>query len=426
MTELLTLEEITTAGLCIGCGLCSGLLGRDRIKLVMTPEGRERPVATGPISKDELRLVNAICPGRVVRGADGVDLEPDCDVDLIWGPATDIVVAYAGDPAVRHQASSGGILTALGQFLVDSGEVQFVVHVHASETHPMRTERKLSFSRSEVLDGAGSRYGPAAVLSEFETVLARGEDFALIAKPCDISAVRNLVRIDPRVDRHMKYALSLVCGGASDLTKSEAILEQFGLREEELQLFRYRGFGNPGLTRIEASGGRIHEIGYQEMWEDEGKWMIQPRCRICPDAIGEAADIVVSDLWPGGGPTGEDEGFSGVLVRTRRGARLFDVATAAGAVIIERRLDFRDMDAFQPHHVGRKRAVWSRLAGMAAAGAPTLRAENLRIDACARLNTAGENLAEAKGARMRVRSGRLGEPSPRPRGSDAFDDTTLA
>lgn len=55
MTELLTLEEITTAGLCIGCGLCSGLLGRDRIKLVMTPEGvsgQWQPVRYQKMSSD--------------------------------------------------------------------------------------------------------------------------------------------------------------------------------------------------------------------------------------------------------------------------------------------------------------------------------------------------------------------------------------
>ena len=107
----------------------------------------------------------------------------------------------------------------------------------------------------------------------------------------------------------LRYRLALVCGGASDLTESEELLAQFGVTEDQLRLVRYRGYGNPGPTRIETEDGRAYEVSYQQMWEDELKWMIQPRCKICPDAIGEAADIVASDMWPGGGPTGEDEGF---------------------------------------------------------------------------------------------------------------------
>ena len=53
-----------------------------------------------------------------------------------------------------------------------------------------------------MLEGAGSRYGPAATLVDFGDILDRGEPFALNAKPCDITAVRNLARLDPRVDEY--------------------------------------------------------------------------------------------------------------------------------------------------------------------------------------------------------------------------------
>jgi coenzyme F420 hydrogenase subunit beta len=143
--------------------------------------------------------------------------------------------------------------------------------------------------------------------------------------------------------------------------------------------------------------------------------MIQPRCKICPDAIGEAADIVASDTWPGGGPTGEDEGFNGIVVRTKSGHELFEAALAAGVVIVERKIDFRDLDIVQPHQVRKKRAIWARLAGMRAAGLPVPQTNGLRIASCARLNSLTENLSEARGARARASQGRLGEPKPRPR-----------
>jgi coenzyme F420 hydrogenase subunit beta len=276
----------------------------------------------------------------------------------------------------------------------------------------MRTDSKLSFDSVSVLEGAGSRYGPGAPLVDFCEVLDRREPFALIAKPCDITAVRNLAEIDPRVDEYMRYALTFLCGGASDLTKSEEVLADFGLREEELRLFRYRGYGNPGLTQVETQDGRSFALTYQQLWEDEAKWMIQPRCKLCADAIGLAADLVASDVWEGGGPTGEDDGYNGILVRTARGLELYEAAVEAGKLTITSPATFRDFDLFQPHQVRKRRAVWARFRGMQSAGKPVPATINLGIEDCARQNALAENLREARGARERSRNGRLGEPKP--------------
>jgi coenzyme F420 hydrogenase subunit beta len=418
----LSLEQIVEGGLCIGCGLCQAVAGADRIRIVLTPEGRERPVAHGPLDAATLKRINAICPGTRVEGArpedESTPVTPapamqatQAAHDVVWGRAKHLAIGYAGDPEVRFRGSTGGVLTALGRFLLTSGRVKFILHVAASGRDPLRTERRLSFDAAAVLDAAGSRYGPAAPLVDFTELLDRAEPFALIAKPCDIGAVRNLARIDSRVDRYLRYALTFVCGGASDLTKSEEVVGELGLRPEELSLFRYRGYGCPGPTRLEAQDGRSFELTYRDMWEDEATWRIQPRCKICPDAIGESADLAASDVWPGGGPDGEDEGFNGIIVRTQRGLELYRAALEAGAIAVESRLvDFRDFDVFQPHQVRKKRAVWARLAGMKAAGQAVPQTDNLRLEECARLNTVAENLAEARGARRRSRQGRLGEP----------------
>jgi coenzyme F420 hydrogenase subunit beta len=406
----LTLEQIVENGLCIGCGLCRSIAGPENVEWAMTPEGRERPAPRQALSEETLKRINAVCPGTRIGGADPKGQSDTALRDTVWGSAERLSIGYAGDADVRFRASTGGVLTALGQFLLGSGRAKFILHVGASRSAPMRSERRLSFDAASVLEGAGSRYGPAAPLVDFSEILDRGEPFALIAKPCDITAVRNLARIDPRVDRYMRYALTLVCGGASDLSKSVEVLARFHLREDELALFRYRGNGNPGPTRLETRDGRAFELSYQQLWEDEGKWMIQPRCKICPDAIGQGADIAASDAWPGGGPVGEDDGFNGIIVRTRRGLELYEAAVAAGALTIERELGFADFDVFQPHQVNKRRAVWARLKGMEIAGKPVPRVTDLDLEACARQNSLGKNLSEGRGALDRAKRGRLGEP----------------
>jgi coenzyme F420 hydrogenase subunit beta len=407
----LALEAIVEGGLCIGCGLCRSVAGADRIQIVLTPEGRERPVARAALDMQTLELINAVCPGTRVEGAAAGAAASRVPADVVWGSAQELAIGYAGDPAVRHRGSTGGVLTALGQFLLESGRAKFILHVAASAAEPMRTERRLSFDSASVLEGAGSRYGPAAALVDFTALLDRGEPFAMIAKPCDVAAVRNLARVDPRVDRYLRYALTFVCGGASDLTKSEEVASGLGIPPEQLSLFRYRGNGCPGPARLETKDGRAFELTYQQMWEDEATWRIQPRCKICPDAIGQSADLAASDVWPGGGPTGNDAGFNGIIVRSARGLELYRAAVAAGAIVVEPRdVSFRDFDDFQPHQVAKRRAVWARFAGMKAAGCAVPETVNLGLSDCARLNTVRQNLDEARGARRRAREGRLSEP----------------
>jgi coenzyme F420 hydrogenase subunit beta len=153
----LTLEQIVENGLCIGCGLCRSIAGPERVDLVMTPEGRERPVARQALSASTLARINAICPGTRIGGADPAACTDTAVHDTIWGSAERLSIGYATDPVVRYRGSTGGVLTALGQFLLASGRVRFILHVGASRSAPMRSERRLSFDAGSVLEEAGSR-----------------------------------------------------------------------------------------------------------------------------------------------------------------------------------------------------------------------------------------------------------------------------
>ncbi len=408
----ITINQIVTNGLCIGCGLCESVAGASQIQMVMTPEGRERPITSIPLDMVLNDRIQAVCPGTQIHGLPDHMVDSEAEHDEVWGTTLKIARGYAAEPDVRFRGSTGGVLTALAIYLLESKRVDFVAHVAADENRPMRTEPHLSYTRADVLRAAGSRYGPAAPLKNFMALLDRGRPFAFIGKPCDISAIRNLAKLDPRVDELCKYLLTLVCGGASELTKSWEVLDDFGLTEDELTLFRYRGFGNPGLTRIETEDGRAFELTYNDLWKDESKWRIQSRCKICADAIGDSADIAASDVWPGGGPSGEDAGFNGILARTRRGLDLVQAAVADGALIIDQELTPRHMDHVQPHQVRKKEAVWARLEGLRQAGNLVPQVSGLRIETLKDRLSTEEQQAQMDGIQQRVREGKFGEPTP--------------
>jgi coenzyme F420 hydrogenase subunit beta len=405
----LSLEEIVEAGLCIGCGLCRSI-APESIRIEMSPQGAEIPVVERPLTDRELGLINRVCPGVRVEGRRPESEHPAARWDAIWGPALVMAKGYAADPEIRFRCSAGGGASALGIHLLESGEVDFILHVRASRSRPMRSEAQVSFTRAAVLEGAGSRYGPAAPLVDLLQLLDRGRPFAVIGKPCDISAIQNLSRADPRVDALIRYRLAIVCGGASAFGLSLDLIERFGLRESEVSLLRYRGYGNPGRTRVETRDGRTYEVTYNDLWADEDKWRILSRCKVCGDALGESADIAISDVWPGGGPSGEDAGFNGFIARTQRGADLLRRAVDAGALTLVGDMDFPDFDRVQPHQLRKKQAVTSRLAALRDAGFPVTEYRDLRLDKAASTATPEYRRDNYEGTRRRLAVRRPTEP----------------
>src|SRR5205807_2105977 len=131
-TDPLPLSEIVENGLCIGCGLCRSIADAGEVDMVMTPEGRERPVARRPLDRPTLTRINAVCPGTRIAGPPSAQLDEAALADTVWGPVERLVLGRAADPTVRFVGSGGGTLTALGQFLLSSGRVKFMLHVAAS------------------------------------------------------------------------------------------------------------------------------------------------------------------------------------------------------------------------------------------------------------------------------------------------------
>ncbi|MGI9605623.1 MAG: Coenzyme F420 hydrogenase/dehydrogenase, beta subunit C-terminal domain [Acidimicrobiales bacterium] len=401
MTRAASVAEVVANGLCVGCGLCEAVTAH-RVTMRMNERGTLRPHQVDTFTSEEERVILGACPGTIAQsrlGSEGID-------DEIWGRYSRMAYAWAGDPDVRFEAATGGVLTALAMHLVSSGVVDFVLQVEADPKHPMRSRWVMNETAEAVRASAGSRYGPTAPLAGLVDALDRDQSFALVAKPCDLGAVHAYSSIDPRVDRLCVARLTMVCGGQSSLEKSVDVLDDLGLTEPEVSLFRYRGFGNPGPTRVETTSGAAFELSYNQMWDDQAGWKLESRCTLCPDALGETADVAAGDVWPGGGPTGEDEGFNGIIVRTEAGAQFVSAAVDAGAVVLGDPITPREYDEFQPHQVRKKVALSARNEALESAGKPTISSSDLRVGQLGARMTDDARHREIEGTSVRISAGR--------------------
>ncbi|MEY4979188.1 MAG: hypothetical protein RLZZ352_1458 [Pseudomonadota bacterium] len=335
-------------------------------KMQLASDGFLRPVQLRELSDQEAKQFNAVCPGVTVqhktRGP---------EFHTLWGPIVKLQTGFATDEEVRFKGSSGGVLSALAIYLLESGKVNGVLHIAPDDQEPFTNRSQISQSRSDVLNGAGSRYAPASPLDRVRECLNTEGVFAFIGKPCDVAALRAMSHQFPAVTQKFPYMLSFMCAGTPSLQGTHEVVKHLGFEPDQVVKFRYRGNGWPGMARAETADGRFSEMDYDSSWGQILNRHLQFRCKICPDGTGEFADVSCADAWHSdekGYPVfTETSGRSLIVARTKTGQQLVD------ALQSQKRLDadsiaVAEVSLIQPYQKNRKQALLSRMIGFRMGG----------------------------------------------------------
>jgi coenzyme F420 hydrogenase subunit beta len=373
------IEKVVEDNLCVGCGLCSGMFSPAAARIEIDAAGFARPLQLRRLLPQEAAEFENTCPGiHLEHPARGKQFLP------LWGPVLVSQTGFAQDCDIRYQGSSGGGLSALAIYLLESGKVSGVLHIAPSSAanSPFANVPQISRTREDVLRCAGSRYAPASPLEALDACMREPGTFAFIGKPCDVAALRALGRSRPEVASKFPFLLSFMCAGTPGLKGSEGVVRAMGLIPEDVIKFRYRGNGWPGKARAETVDGESAEMDYDSSWGNILNRHLQFRCKICPDGTGEFSDVTCADAWYGndkGYPTFEEsDGRSLVLSRTQRGVDLVSEAVSEGYLAVSE-LPIGDIERMQPYQVERKKMVGARIFGLVMAFRSIPKYENFEI-----------------------------------------------
>jgi len=353
-----SLSRIVKNGCCSGCGLCASV-SKGSVYMAMSRQGFLRPQKLGPLTTETNELISSCCPGIQLKqtSEEGID-------HPLWGPVVTTRIGASTDTALRHHSSSGGALSGLLVYLLESGMVDYVVQTAASENEPLQNVTVQSTSRADIYRAAGSRYAPSAPLSALARCLDSPGRFALVAKPCDVAAVRALSARDPLIKEKIPLLISFFCAGIPSIAASEALLDRLGVTKDSVTGFRYRGDGWPGRATATLSTGCAKSLSYEESWGEILSHYVQFRCKICPDGTGGFADIVCADAWHcdnQGYPLFlEEHGRSLILTRTKVGETSVRAALSEGYIAAQP-IDISEVERMQPSQARRKRLVLSRV-----------------------------------------------------------------
>lgn len=363
-TVLDQVTEVVGNQNCSGCGAC--VLIDPRLAMGTDTAGFARPVVAHPdASVEDESAASAefrrVCPGVTVRR----ESARAARVDPLFGPWIGVWRAHATDPDIRHRGSSGGVITALAGYLLETGQVGRVLAAGQDARRPMGSTDVTATSADEVRPTAGSRYAPVSIAAN-TTALA--PDSLVVAKPCEASALREL---NAARDLDRPLTLSFFCAGVPSRHATERLVQALGVAAEDVAALRYRGHGWPGAFTVRDLEGNETSCSYQESWGDVLGKAVQWRCKICPDGVGEASDITAGDFWDTderGYPTFADAPGQSVLIsRTPRGHSVVLAALAAGAIAATP-ADIADLAAVQPLQTSRRRTLRGRLLGARIAG----------------------------------------------------------
>lgn len=350
-------DKIVSTGLCTGCGLCESIAPSGEIKISLSPPGLLRPIVLSKINQETEKNIKKCCPGFQISHQ-----KQTKNYHVNWGPLESVNVGHATDSFVRKGGSSGGVLSALAIFLLESKKVDFIAQIAVSRNNPINNELQISRTREDVMRAAGSRYGPSSPLQTIRQLIETGEKFAFIGKPCDVAALRAYLRNHQHIADQIPYILSFMCAGIPSVAGTHEVLETMGADIEKISSFRYRGDGWPGMARAIQEDGKVFEMDYNKSWGSILGKHLQFRCKICADGTGEFADIVCADAWHGknGYPDfAERDGRSLILSRTEPGQQLLEMAINAGTVDTES-LPVSDIALMQPYQLNRKQLAAAR------------------------------------------------------------------
>lgn len=398
------IRRVVQRNACIGCGLCTRL--DTSLRLELDGDGFLRPHRRGEggvVAADAARRFEQACPGCRVAAVRPRGSRRHPTMGSFFG----VWEAWASDDAVRWRGSSGGALTALHGWLLDSGQSSRIATASIG-SEPRRTVPVTITTKAEALAAAGSRYAPVGILAERD--LDSSE--AITAKPCEISAIRALGSA-ARPDRDGDAGdaagdpilLSFFCAGTPSQHATEELLTTLGVGPDEpVDDLWYRGRGWPGRFTMRRRDSDV-SLSYEESWGGVLGPATHWRCKVCADGVGESADVVAADFWKvddRGYPVfTEGPGSSALIARTRRGLDVVLAAEAAGAIVL-RPIRMSELANVQPLQRNRRTSLFGRLLGSRMAGVAGPRYRGFRLWMLA-LAHPRLNLRAARGARARLR-----------------------
>jgi coenzyme F420 hydrogenase subunit beta len=344
------IADTVDACLCTSCGTCVPICPTQAISMKETPGGLLFA-----------RVDDATCNGcgLCLRGCGGrylaEGLLPD-NVDPFKGKVLAAYCGFANDSDIRLHGQSGGVVTALLSFLLETGRADKALVNHMPEDGTLRPAPYMAHKKEALLHSQGSKYCPVALNAAIPPAIGKdGKKIAVVGLPCHLHSLRNVQTFNPYWEKGVCITVGLFCDRTLAYSAIDYLIGKGKVAPKNVMAFRYREKtqgGWPGTIQLRTKSGKEIRLPSKER-QSVKDYFTPPRCRLCFDKVNVLSDISVGDAW---GVNEGNEGFSVLLARTAAGLALLQEAQNCGYLTLE---SIDPEIIFKGQAVEKRRQLWT-------------------------------------------------------------------
>lgn len=315
------LRRIMKSDLCNRCGSCAGLSGG---KIVFADrEGSYRPVVVNEPDEAEARRLLTACAGKEFNFPEfrARFYAGTPEFHTYTGPYYGIYITYAADDLVRRTGASGGMLSAILIYLLESGQIDGAVVTGMDEEKPWLTRPFIATTRQQILEAAQSKYIITSVNELLPEIAAFNGRLAYVGLPGQVQSIRKLQAAGDKSVASIKYIFGPFYGNTLHFSSVRSFLKSYKIKDyHNISRLWFRYGEWPGNMRVEMKDGRSVELP-----KFHANYLIPfhivRNSLLCTDLSNEFTDISGGDAWA---PVYEErgKGFSMVIVRSAEGNRI--------------------------------------------------------------------------------------------------------
>jgi coenzyme F420 hydrogenase subunit beta len=310
--------------LCTSCGVCAGMLP-SRVEMVYEKNiGKFVPSSTDNYDNEIQERVAEICPGYGYDISKSVNRKESKRYSLELGSYISVFAAQCTDKDILPNATSGGIMSAIGVYLLEGHIVDGVIVTGMKYgSQGPKPFGYIARTKEMILNGQGSKYLPSPTMSILNEIISTPGKYVVIGTPCQIAGLEKARLTNKILDKSIYLTIANFCGGFRDFRETEILIKKNEFELSEITELKYRGNGQPGFMTIIDKNNKKQMLPYPQYAKMTGI-MKDHRCRTCIDATGELADISCGDAWLNKFIK-RDSGWSITMTRSTKADKIIEV-----------------------------------------------------------------------------------------------------
>lgn len=207
---------------------------------------------------------------------------------------------YATDEAIRANAASGGMVTALLCNMLKNREIDGAwVTKTAFENGELTYKTYVATTKEEICDASSSVYMNIPLLKHIDVIKNFDGKVAVVMTPCMLRGLDAILSRDEELKNKVVLKLGLYCSGNHSPKATTLSMEKSGITGENAKRLYYRRGHWRGTSSVIYDDDSAKEFSYSKtICAYKNAYFFEKNsCMSCQDHYAACSDISFGDIW---------------------------------------------------------------------------------------------------------------------------------